>query len=1032
MLGILIDFALRLRGVVLALALMLFGYGGWMLTEAGLDIFPEFSPKQVVIQTESPGLTAEQVEVQVSQPIENALAGLMGLKLIRSQSMQGLSVVTLIFQPDTDTFRNRQIVAERLGTVGNQLPPGAEAPVMVPLSSSSATVMTIGVTSPSASLMDLRDAVDGTLVPRLLSVPGVADVNVFGGDIRQLQIQVDPDALRAHGISLARVRTAALRATGVRGAGFLANDNQQLPVTVTGTPQAAESLREVTLASPATGRRLQLADIATVEEAAAPAFGAAQIMGEPAVVMMVIGQYQANTLTVSRDIENALDDLDVVLAADDIELHDHLFRPADYIEASFSSIAGHLMVGAGFVVIVLLVFLYNWRAAVISALAIPLSLLGATILLLAFGINLNVMVLGGLAIALGEVVDDAIIDTENIARRLRENRALAQPRSFLPVIYDASMEVRGSVVYATFIVILAFVPLLTLGGVAGRLFAPLGLAYILAILVSLLVALTITPALAAMLLTGRRESADEPPVTRWLKPRYERVLARTETRPRVALIAALAVSAGGVALLPLFGGSFLPELREGHYIVHTTSLPGTSLEESIRHGKQLTEQWREIPGIRSVSQWAGRAERGADTYGTHYSEYEIDFEKGLSGPEQQEVIDALNAVLRDFPGISYESNTFLTERIDETISGYTSPVVVNIFGHDLPELDRLAAEVADVIRDVPGAAEVQVRSSADVPLMNVSLDNQRLAMHGIPPLDAVEAIRTAYRGDVVGHYYEGNRRRDVNLILAPEHRRDPASVGNLPLADSDGRLRPLDDVARVEQVAGRYNVLHEGAQRVQTVTADVDGRDLASFFDALRTRVLADVEFSAETYPEFTGAALEQAEARRELILHSLLAGGGILVMIFVALRSVRNVALVLLNLPFSLVGGVVAAWLTGGWLSIGSLVGFVTLFGITVRNSIMLASHYQHLVADEGLPWNAETARRGARERLTAILVTALVTALAMLPIAIGSDNPGREIMGPMAAIIIGGLVSSTVLNLLVLPSVLLRYGRFGAARLT
>ncbi|MEQ9131283.1 MAG: efflux RND transporter permease subunit [Salinisphaeraceae bacterium] len=1029
MLGVIIDLALRLRGVVLALAVMLFGYGGWMLSQAGLDIFPEFSPKQVVIQTEAPGLTAEQAEVQVSQPIENALAGLNDLKLIRSQSMQGLSVVTLIFQPDTDIYRNRQIVAERLGTVDSRLPPGVAAPVINPLSSSSATVMTIGVTSPSRSLMDLRDAVDGTLVPRLLSVSGVADVNVFGGDIRQLQIQVDPEALQAQGVSLAQVRSAAMRATGVQGAGFLANRNQQLPITVTGTPETAASLREVTVQTGPGGRRLQLADIATVEEAPAPAFGAAQVMGEPGVVMMVIGQYQSNTLTVSRNIEAALDDLDVVLAADDIELHDHLFRPADYIEASFASIAGHLLVGAGFVILVLLVFLYNWRAAVISALAIPLSLLGATILLLAFGVNLNVMVLGGLAIALGEVVDDAIIDTENIARRLRENRALQQPRSFLAVIYDASMEVRGSVVYATFIVVLAFVPLLTLGGVAGRLFAPLGLAYILAILVSLVVALTITPALAAMLLTGKGQRSDEPPVTRWLKPRYERTLARIGTRPRLALGVALAVSAGGIALLPLFGGAFLPELREGHYIVHTTSLPGTSLDESIRHGKQLTERWREIPGIRSVSQWAGRAERGADTYGTHYSEYEIDFEKGLSGPEQQAIIDALNAVLRDFPGISYESNTFLTERIDETISGYTAPVVINIFGHDLRELDRLAAQVAEVIREVPGAAEVQVRSSADVPLLAVDLDNARLTRHGIAPMYAVAAIRTAYRGDVVGHYYEGNRRREVNLILAPEDRRNPASVAELPIADGDGRLRPLSDLARVEQVAGRYNVLHEGAQRVQVVTADVDGRDLASFFDDLRNRVLDDVTFSADTYPEFTGAALEQAEARRELILHSLLAGGAILIMIFVALGNLRNTALVLLNLPFSLVGGVVAAWLTGGWLSIGSLVGFVTLFGITVRNSIMLASHYRYLVVDEGLPWNAQTARRGARERLTAILVTALVTALAMLPIAIGSDNPGREIMGPMAAIIIGGLVSSTILNLLILPSVFLRFGRFASS---
>ncbi|GAB3675915.1 efflux RND transporter permease subunit [Salinisphaera aquimarina] len=1025
MLSLIVRFAIRLRGVVLALAVLMLGYGAWQLTHAGLDIFPEFSPQQVIIQTEAPGLTAEQVEVQVSQPIENALSGLMGVELTRSQSIQGLSVATLIFAADTDTFRNRQIVAERLTTLGDALPPGVQAPVMVPLSSSSATVMTIGVTSKTRSLMDLRDLVDGTLVPRLLSVPGVADVNVFGGDIRQLQIQIDPARLRRFGVSVAQLRAAAMAATGVRGAGVLANANQQIALTVAGVPGTAQTLAGVVL-DPESG--LTLGDVADVKEAAAPAIGAAQIGGEPGVVLMVIGQYQANTLSVSNAVEDALEELGTIFAQRGIVLHDHLFRPADYIEASFTNIVGHLLIGALFVIAVLFGFLYNWRAAAISAIAIPLSLLGATILLLALGVNLNVMVLGGLAIALGEVVDDAIIDTENIFRRLRENAAQANPRSIGQVIFTASMEVRGSVVYATFIVILAFVPLLTLGGVAGRLFAPLGLAYILAILISLAVALTVTPALSYLLLARGRLRDGDPPLIGWLKPRYGRVLGAVEKRPRAAIAAALLVSAIGVAVLPFFGGAFLPELREGHYIVHTTSLPGTSLDETIRMGKRLTAKWLAIDGIRSVSQWAGRAERGADTYGTHYSEYELDFTRGLSGAEQQRVIDDLEAVLAGFPGITYEANTFLTERVDETISGYTSPVVVNIFGHDLAELDRLAGSVAGVIRGIPGATAVQLRSPPGTPLLTVRLHPTALAAAGIRPLDAVDTIQSAYRGDVVGRYYQGNRVRDVTLILDPALRRDPAQVGDLPLASGDGTLVMLSSVADIRQTPGRYNVLHEGGQRVQTVTANVDGRDLASFYAELQAKVLENVEFSADTYPEFTGAALAQAQSRRELILHSLLAGGGILILLFVALRRPRNVFLVLLNLPFSLVGGVLAALATGGWLSIGSLVGFVTLFGITVRNSIMLTSHYQHLVEAEGQPWNAATARRGAAERLTAILVTATVTALAMLPIAIGSDNPGREIMGPMAAIIIGGLLSSTVLNLLVLPALLLRYGHFEA----
>lgn len=1025
MLSAIVAFAIRFRGVVLALALLVLAYGGWRLAHAGLDIFPQFSPPLVFIQTEAPGLTAEQVEIRVTQPIERALLGLRGLKLMRSESILGLSVITLIFEAGTPIYRNRQMVAERLTTLGDVLPLGVQAPVMVPMSSSSATVMTIGVSSATRSMMELRDAVGGMIVPRLMAVEGVADINVFGGGVRQLQIQFDPARLRRLGIAIDELAAAARRATGVRGAGFLANENQRIALTIEGMPQTPATLAKTVLRRGPDGGIITLGDVATITAAPAPPIGAAQIMGDPGIVMMIIGQYRANTLTVTRNLERAFAELKPVLAAHGIKLYDELFRPADYIEASFRSIVGHLLIGAAFVVAVLFLFLYNWRAAVISATAIPLSLLGAAILLLLLGVNLNVMVLGGLAIALGEVVDDAIIDTENIFRRLRENRGLSNPRPIGRVIFAASMEVRGSVVYATFIVILAFVPLLTLGGTAGRLFAPLGLAYILAILVSLLVALTVTPALAYLLLGRGRLRAHDPPVINWLKPRYTRLLRGVEKRPHAAIAAAVIVSLAAAALLPTFGGRFLPELREGHYMVHTTSLPGTSLTESIRMGQQLTELFLDIKGVRSVSQWAGRAERGADTYGSHYSEYEVDFVPGLSGSEQQRVINDLIAVLEDFPGITYEANTFLIERVNETVSGYTSPVVIHIFGHKLARLDRLARQVAEVVRTVPGAAGVRVRSPPSVPQLTIRLQPQRLAALGVRPLAAATAIRTAYRGAVVGRYYDGNRPRDVALILDPALRRSPAQVGGLPLSTLTGNVVTLDRVAHIEQTSGRYNVLHVGGQRVQTVTADVVGRDLASFFSELRRRVLSEVDFPGGTYPQFTGAALAQLEARRELILHSLLAGGGILLLIFVALGRARNVAVVLLNLPFALVGGVIAALLTGGVLSVGSLVGFVTLFGITVRNSIMLASHYQTLVA-EGAPWNAETAIRGANERLTAILITALVTALAMLPIAIGSDNPGREIMGPMAAIIIGGLASSTVLNLLVLPSALLRYGRF------
>lgn len=1027
MLAAVVRFSLRRRGVVVALALLLLGYGGYLLNAASLDIFPEFAAKRVIVQTEAPGLSPEQVESLVTLPIEKSLAGLLGLKSIRSESLQGLSVVTAVFEEGTEIFRNRQLVSERLTTVQGQLPPGIGPPIAVPLSSSSATVLTIGLSSSSHDLMELRSLVDWTMTPRLLAVPGVADVNVFGGEIKQLQIQLHPDRLRRHGLSLEDALRAAERATGLRGAGFIENENQRIGLQIAGLPQAADTLEQVVLARQ-DGVNLTLADVATVKAAPRAPIGAAAIMGKPAIVMMIIGQYGANTLSVSRNVENALGEFEPIFAKQDIRVHPHLFRPADYIERSLGNLAGHLVIGGLLVILVLYAFLFDLRTAFISALAIPLSLLGAVAVLLKLGVNLNIMTLGGLAIALGEVVDDAIIDTENIFRRLRENRALAHPRSAFRVVFAASMEVRGSVVYASFIVALGFVPLLSLQGVAGRLFSPLGYAYIVAILMSLLVALTVTPALCYLLLANRNGAIGQPPLIRRILPVYGRILRRLATAPGKTFALSALACAAGLAIAPGLGGDFLPKLREGHYILHTSTLPGTALQESLRIGNELTRQFLEVPGVESVSQWAGRAERGADTYGSHYSEYEVRL-KPLSGSEQQGVLERLREILQSFPGLAFEANTFLTERVDETISGYTSPVVVNLHGSDMAQLDAKAREVAELLREIEGAADIQLRSPPGAPLLQIRLRPERLAGWGIRPLEAADAVQAAYEGRIVGKYFEHSRFHDVAVILAPEHRRQIESAAQLPLRTPEGLTIPLEQVADLRQVGGRYNILHLGGQRVQTVTCQVSGRDLDSFMAELKRRVLGEIEFPPDMYPEFTGAAVEQARARADLIVHALLAGAAILMLIHIAIGSLRHTVLTLVNLPFSLLGGVIGALATGEALSVGSLVGFVTLFGITVRNAIMLISHYRHLIEREGKIWDMETVVIGARERLPSILMTTLVTALAMLPIAVNFDNPGREIMGPMAAIIIGGLASSALLNLLLLPTILWRYGRFGGS---
>ena len=1026
MLAHLVRFSIRFYGVVIALAVLILIYGSYRFANAGLDVFPEFSPKQIIIQTESPGFSAEQVEVIVTQPIEISLSGLMDLQLTRSESIQGLSIVTAIFDEHSDIYRNRQLVTERLSSVATQLPGSVHTPIPVPLTSSSATVLTIGISSANKDLMQLRDIVDTLLVPRLLSVPGVADVNIFGGEIRQIQIQLDPVKLKRHNIAISEVIAAVSQNSDHQGGGFIENNNQRFTLQVTGLATTPEQLGQSILKF-SNQLTLLLAEIATIQYAAEPPIGAAQIMGNPGIVMMVIGQFDANTLTVSNALESALSEFDALFTEQQIDFYAHLFKPADYIQTSLSNLSSHLLLGGLFVLIILYLFLYNLRTAFISAIAIPLSLISAVLVLLELEINLNIMVLGGLAIALGEVVDDAIIDTENIFRRLRENRLLAKPLPTRKIVYDASMEVRSSMVYASFIVALVFIPLLTLEGVAGRLFAPLGYSYILAILMSLLVALTLTPALCYVLLSKDTQLTGTPPVIAYLNPIYTRLLTAISAHFKLIIIACLIISTLALMRFATLGHKFLPELREGHYIVHTTSIPGTSLQESIRQGMLITQQFKQIPQIESVSQWAGRAERGADTYGSHYSEYEVRL-KPLSGAEQQEVLQQLREILADFPGLLYEANTFLIERVDETISGYTSPVVVNLYGNNLNLLDIKAQQVATLMQSIPGAADIQLRSPPGTPLIQIHINQAKLKFWGVQESEILQSIQAAYAGQIVGKHLQGNRNYNISVTLSPDFRQQPELIGQLPIRTLAGKLINLSELVDIQHHAGRYNILHQNAQRRQSITCNVVGRDMASFLQELKAQVTDNIGFADNIFPEFTGAAVEQAQAKQDLILHALLASIGVLIFIYIAIQNLRHVGIALLNIPFSLIGGMIAVIIMDATLSVGSIIGFITLFGITVRNSIMLLSHYQYLVEQEGLPWNLATALKGAQERLPSILMTALVTALAMAPIAFNSDNPGLEIMGPMAAIIIGGLVSSTLLNLLLLPLMLLRYGKFSS----
>ncbi|MHB8204445.1 MAG: efflux RND transporter permease subunit, partial [Desulfomonilaceae bacterium] len=613
----------------------------------------------------------------------------------------------------------------------------------------------------------------------------------------------------------------------------------------------------------------------------------------------------------------------------------------------------------------------------------------------------------------------------NVLRRLRENRHQPKPRLAFQVVFDASIEVRSAVVYATFAVILVFVPILTMTGVAGRLFSPLGIAYISAVLASMLVALTLTPALCLVLLGKGKLPEEDPPVTRWLKDRYRSALMGVEKNYRTIIALVIIFTAAGLASLHFVGGEFLPELQEGHFILHMTAAPGTSIAESLRLGNRVTEELLKISTVRSIDQRVGRAEKGDDWLGPHQSEFDVNL-KPLTVDEAESTQADIRKALSRFVGVDFSMNTFLSERVEETISGYPSAFVVRIFGNDLRTLDTTAQAVTDTLKRIPGATDVMIQSRSGTPQLVVRLRKPDLLRWGFDPVDVLDAIRTAYNGDVVGQVYEGNRIFNVSVIWDPAKRKTPSQLRMLTLRNMAGTYVHLQQLADIHEVSGRYEILHEGARRVQVVTCNAVGPDLGSLVAQAKRRIRSEISLPPGMYIEFSGAAEAQAQSQRALIFHSLLAGAGIVMLLAMVIRNFPNFVLLFLNLPFAMVGGMLAVFASGGVLSIGSALGFITLFGITLRNSIMLLSHWGNLVSVEGMKWGFPASAKGAIERLSPILMTATVTALGLLPMAIGSGAAGREIEGPMAIVILGGLITSTSLNLLVLPSLAHRYGRF------
>lgn len=1022
MLRAVVRFCLLHPWLVLGAAVLVMALGIATVDQARYDVFPEFVPAQATIQTEAPGLVAEQVEALVTRPLEDAINGANGVASVRSESAQGLSVINISFRDGSDPYRARQVVAEAIGEAAAKLPTIANAPRMSPLTSSTMDLLKVGFVSDRLDPGALRDLVQWTVRPRLLATPGVARAIVFGGDMRRIEVRVRPSALVASGASMADVANAVSALASVRGGGFAETANQRILVQPVAGTVTVETLAKAPVVS-GSGAATTVGALADVVEAPSPQFGDALIMGQPGVLVAMSSQYGANTLEATRAVEATLADLRPALEKQGVKIFPALHRPANFIESALGGIGLDLLIGAVMIAFVLMAFLRNVRIALIAFLSIPLSLLTALIVLDRLGFTINTMTLGGLAVALGVVVDDAIVDLENIVRRLRES----SEEDRLAVIEAAAVEVRAPVVYATYVLAFTVAPILFLTGIQGSFFVPLALAFLLAVVSSLAVAMTITPALAAVLLARVGPVAESGLLDR-IKDRHARWLEPLFGRTRDVLIATVVVAALGLIAFVSFGSELLPAFRERHYVVQVSGPSGASIAWMRQLGGRISHDLLQIPEIATVEQQIGRAESGEDTWGPNRSEFHIEL-KESAGKNEDAVLERIRSVLSTYPGIQSEALTFLGDRISESLSGETAKVAINIYGADLDALDRSAADIAAVLSRMPGAADVQVKAPPGTPVLRVALDSARMGLHGVSPADAYDAIEATFQGRTVAQLSAADRTTDIALVLPPELRRDPESVADVLVRAADGTTVRLGDIATIRLTEGRALITREGGQRRQVVTVNPTGSDVAGFVADARAAIARKVKLSPNVSLAFGGVAEGQKAASRQIAPNVSVAAIAIFALLILAFGGGRAAGLILAGTPFALAGGVIAVALSGGILSLGALVGFVTLFGISARNAILLVSHVDHLVESEGASWSMATVMRATRERVTPILVTALVTALGLAPLAFEAGQAGREVQGPMAIVILGGLVTSTLMSLMLLPALILRYRKGDAA---
>lgn len=1023
-----IEFSVRNRFLVVTVAALIMAYGGWVLSQLPVDVFPDLNRPTVTIFTEAPGLAPDEVEALVSIPLETALNGSTGVERVRSMSGIGMSLIFVEFGWDQDIYRARQIVAEKVQQTQSLLPQDVQ-PFLGPVSSIMGQIISIGITG--APGIDLRTIAEWDVRRRLLSIPGVSQITIVGGDLKQYQVLVDPGKLAATGVTLHDVETAIDESNVNSSGGFLLEPYQEKLIRNLARVESTEDLGLTVVKAREDGANILLSDIAEIREGGSlNKRGDAGVNGLPAVLLTVQKQPGADTVRLTRAIERELEAMKKSLPAG-VEIHSDIFRQSAFIERAIHNVEEALRDGSIMVAIVLFLFLLNFRTTAITLTAIPLSLLITFIIFKWFGLSINTMTLGGLAVAIGELVDDAIVDVENVFRRLRENRQLANPRPAAEVVVKASCEIRNSIVFATILVVLVFIPLFALGGIEGRIFAPLGFAYILSIAASLLVSLTVTPALAAMLLPRMKAKHERDGwLVRQIKRAEAGVLGFGFRRPALIFSTVGLMFAGAVALVPTLGREFLPEFNEGSVTVFVMNAPGTSLEESNRVGRIAEGLLRKVPEVGTIGRRAGRAE--GDEHVQEVNSTEIEFELKPSQRTRAEILADIREQLGAIPGVGISVGQPISHRIDHILSGVQAQIAIKIFGDDLATLRRLGEESLAALKDVPGMADVQVEKLTLIPQVHVRIDRQRCAVYGLRPGDVARYAELALKGSTVGQVMEGQKTFDIVMRLPESARRDLDAIRAIPIDTLTGQLVPLGLVAEISEAMGPNMVNRDNAQRRITISANVAERDLVSVVQDAQQVLGEKVKLPPGYFVTFGGQFENQAQASRLLLL---LGFGSLIAMFFVLYLHFRSVSFalqVMMTIPLAFIGAVLGVkFLSGGTFSIASMVGFIALTGIVARNGIMMISHFLHLMRHEGERFDRAMILRGTQERIIPVLMTALTAGLALLPLLMGAGQPGREILHPVAVVIFCGLFTSTLLDLAVRPIAFWHLSRLSVTRL-